>query len=259
MARGLFVTGTGTGVGKTYVAALIARHLAGQAHRVGVYKPVASGCRRLGSQLVSDDGLALWRATGRRGALDRVCPQRFAAHLAPHLAAQAEGGVVDEDRLRRGIAYWQARSDVVVVEGVGGLLSPVSESLYCADLATGFGYPLVVVAPNSLGSINATLQTLIAAAVQCPDLAVAGVVLSAVHGRWSDASAGSNQAEIARRSSVSVVTSAAWQATGLDQSVDWFGLADQACLRPRGQWVQPSPTVAPRFAGPLARKPRVAP
>ena len=89
--RGLFITGTDTEIGKTYVAALIARSLVAAGHRVGVYKPAASGCSRQGDSLVSDDALALWQAAGSPGTLAEVCPQVFAAPLAPHLAAAAEG------------------------------------------------------------------------------------------------------------------------------------------------------------------------
>ncbi|OHB78989.1 MAG: hypothetical protein A2W31_15500, partial [Planctomycetes bacterium RBG_16_64_10] len=173
------------------------------------------------------------------------CPQRFAAPLAPHLAARAEGRVVDDDLLRAGIRYWQARSDLVLVEGAGGLLSPVSESCYCADLAGDFGYPLLVVAPNTLGAINATLQTLIAATAWRPRLIVAGIVLSDVHGRWADASAASNRTEIERRCGVSLVTSAAWQATALDDVVDWFAVAGQARVAPRTESATPGRTVVP--------------
>ena len=85
---GLFVTGTDTGVGKTYVAALIARSLAAGGHRVGIYKPAASGCRYEDRGLIADDAVALWNAAGRPADLEHVCPQRFAAPLAPHLAAR---------------------------------------------------------------------------------------------------------------------------------------------------------------------------
>ena len=160
---GLFITGTDTGVGKTYVGALIARSLTADGRRVGVYKPAASGCRRENGQLVSDDAVALWNAAGRPGDLDRVCPQRFAAALAPHLAARDEGTQIDADRLREGLEYWRRRSEVVVVEGAGGLMSPLGDDDYVAGLAKDFGFPLVVVARNALGTINQTLQTLITA------------------------------------------------------------------------------------------------
>src|SRR5215213_6650443 len=99
MSCGLFITGTGTGVGKTYVGALIARALRGVGKRVGVYKPVASGCEMRDGELVSPDAVALWEAAGRPGTLQQVCPQLFAAALAPHLAARAEGRLVDSELL----------------------------------------------------------------------------------------------------------------------------------------------------------------
>ena len=81
---GLFITGTDTGVGKTYVAALIARSLAASGRRVGVYKPAASGCPRdPDGRLVSGDAVALWEAAGQPGELEYVCPQCFAAPLGP--------------------------------------------------------------------------------------------------------------------------------------------------------------------------------
>ncbi len=163
---GLFITGTDTAVGKTYVAALIARWLAACGRRVGVYKPAASGCtREAQDRLVSDDAVTLWEAAGQPGNLERVCPQRFAAPLAPHLAARAEGREIDARLLRSGLDYWRARSDIVLVEGAGGLMSPLGDGEYVADLARDLGFPLIVVSRNILGTINATLQTLIAAAV----------------------------------------------------------------------------------------------
>src|SRR5829696_9945895 len=81
---GLFVVGTDTAVGKTFVASRIAAALKRAGRKVGVYKPAASGCRRIGRLLVSDDALALWEAAGRPGPLRAVCPQRFAEPLAPH-------------------------------------------------------------------------------------------------------------------------------------------------------------------------------
>ena len=147
------------------MAALIAPRLAAEGRKVGVYKPAASGCRRQDGVLVSDDAVALWNAAGRPGELERVCPQRFAAPLAPHLAALAEGRRLDADLLREGLEYWRERSEIILVEGAGGLMSPLGEDEYVADLAEEFGFPLVVVSRNVLGTINQTLQTLIAAAV----------------------------------------------------------------------------------------------
>jgi dethiobiotin synthetase len=228
---GLFITGTDTGVGKTYVAALMARALAADGRRVGVYKPVASGCRPTAGGPVSDDALALWDAAGRPDDLEHVCPQRFLAPLAPHLAARAEGKEVDGELLRRGLDYWRARSEVIVVEGVGGLMSPLTDDLYVADLAKECGFPLVVVSRNVLGAINQTLQTLIAAAGFRGGLSIAGVVLNhPLPLAADDASVASNRRELAARCVPPILAETGWNADGFDQPVDWFALA-----RPRAE------------------------
>lgn len=234
MTRGLFITGTGTEVGKTYVASLIARHLAADGGQVGVYKPAASGCRLIEGQVVADDAVQLWEAAGRPGELANVCPQRFLAPLAPHLAAQVEGKRVDTGLLRAGLDYWQERSDVVVVEGAGGLMSPIGEQDYNADLVAEFGFPLVVVTANVLGTINATLQTLIAAETYCDGLDVAGVVLNNLRGGAGegtsdggevDVSRSSNRAELTVRCVAPLLAEVAYGATDFDSEVDWLALA----------------------------------
>src|SRR3954454_24908082 len=199
MGSGLFITGTGTGVGKTYVASLIAHALRNSGKRVGVYKPVASGCESSNGDLVSPDAVALWTAAGEPATLEAVCPQRFAAPLAPHLAARAEGRRVDAKLLRSGIEFWRACSDAVIVEGAGGLMSPISEDDYNADLAAEFGFPLLVITANVLGTINATLQTLITARTCCDRLGVAGVVLNSPSRLDYDPSVESNANELEQR------------------------------------------------------------
>ena len=230
MVKGLFITGTGTGVGKTYAAALIARALCDTGVRFGVYKPVASGCEMREGALVSPDAVALWEAAGRPGTLERACPQLFAAPLAPHLAARAEGQRVDPKLLRAGIEYWRETSEVVLVEGAGGLMSPLSDDDYNADLAAEFGFPLVVVAANELGAINATLQTLITAATYCDGLDVAGVVLNSGMRRDEDASIESNADELARRC-VPPLLATVEHGGGFDREVDWPSLCATACGR----------------------------
>lgn len=223
--RGLFITGTGTGVGKTYVAKLIARSLTAAGRRVGVYKPVASGYRPQEGGLVCDDAVALWEAAGRPGELERVCPQRFAAPLAPHLAAAAEQKTVDARLLRSGLDFWSEHSDIVLVEGAGGLMSPVTDDEYVADLAYDFGFPLVVVTPNVLGTIHQTLSTLIAAATFREGLAVAGVVLNHPSPE-RDASTSSNRGELARRCVPPLLGELPWQAERIEPEVDWWKLAN---------------------------------
>lgn len=223
---GLFIAGTDTGVGKTYVAALIAKQLAAEGKSVGVYKPAASGCRRVDGRLVSDDAVALWEAAGRPAGLEDVCPQLFEAPLAPHLAARSEGREIDSALLRDGIEFWRQRSEIVIVEGVGGLMSPMGDDEYVADLALDFGYPLIVVSPNVLGTINQTLQTLITALSYRDGLPVAGVVLNHPNPPSSDdVSLSSNRRELAARCTSPILGEAMWRDESLRPAVDWFSLA----------------------------------
>ncbi len=223
--RGIFVTGTGTEVGKTYVAAAIARSLVAAGRRVGVYKPAASGCRLVEGSLQSDDAVAMWEAAGKPGELDRVCPQRFAAPLAPHLAAAAEGRKVDADLLRTGLDYWTDRSEIVIVEGAGGLLSPITDDEYVADLAADFGFPLVVVAANKLGTIHDTLSTLVVAATFREGLDVAGVVLNRAKAGPLDESCRTNFEQLRQRCVPPVLAEVGWQDDDSLAAIDWYALA----------------------------------
>ena len=219
---GLFITGTSTEVGKTHVAAMIARALVAEGRRVGVYKPVASGCRVADGELVSDDAVALWEAAGRPGELQRVCPQRFRAPLASSRAAAAEGRRVDRALLRSGLDYWRSTSDIVLVEGAGGLMSPLSDEDYNIDLAAEFGFPLVIVAANELGVINATLQTLTTARAKAPDLRIAGIVLNQAAPRVDDASLASNASELAARCDAPLLAIVGYRQQAFEPRVEWI-------------------------------------
>jgi dethiobiotin synthetase len=232
MLRGVFVSGTDTDVGKTRVAACLARELRAAGVAVGVYKPAASGCVWNAGQAVSSDAVALWEAAGRPGTLDEVCPQRFLAPLAPHLAARAEGRELDRRLLREGLAVWRDRGDLVIVEGAGGLLSPLSDDDFVADLAVEFQLPMLIVADNKLGAINQTLQTVFVARHYRGGVPVAGVVLNDSQGdspgRSADPSRQSNAAEIARHAALPIMATLAFQGERLrrwpdggDQPIAW--------------------------------------
>lgn len=222
---GLFIAGTSTEVGKTQVAAMIARQLVGAGRRLGVYKPVASGCRCVDGVLVADDAVVLWEAAGRPGSLDRVCPQRFLSPVAPPQAAKVEGRIVDPSLLRTGVDYWRCESDIVIVEGAGGLMSPLSDADYNIDLAADLGYPLVIVAANELGVINATLQTIITARARAPRLPIAGVVLNQTAARPDDASLATNAVELATRCDVPLLATVGPGDHRFAAAVDWLALA----------------------------------
>lgn len=222
---GLFVVGTDTEVGKTYVTAMIAAQLRQQGVSVGVYKPVASDCYDDGDEVISEDAVTLWQAAGQPRTWHDVCPQRYRAAVAPHLAARAEGKELDSQLLRSGIEVWADQCDIVLVEGVGGLMTPISDTEYVADLAVDFGFPLIVVAPNMLGVINQSLQTLITAAAFDDGLHVAGIVLNHVQYLDSDLSTESNLEQIQSRTNTPVLTEVKYQASEFTKTVDWMSLA----------------------------------
>ncbi|MFM7244605.1 MAG: dethiobiotin synthase [Planctomycetaceae bacterium] len=224
---GLFVVGTDTDVGKTVVATAIVRGLRASGRRVGVYKPVASGLSSLADE--RGDPWRLWDAAGRPLTVEQVCPQAFAAAIAPPAAARAEGRVVDDRLLRRGLDVWTGISDVVVVEGAGGLFSPVGESTLVVDLAKEFAWPLVLVDAARLGAIGRSLATICAARAE--GLRVAAVVLSHTAAP-TDAEGPASAGAIARDSAAWITSRTGLPvavldhgATVLPEDVDWLSLA----------------------------------
>ncbi|MEM8944148.1 MAG: dethiobiotin synthase [Planctomycetota bacterium] len=225
--KGFFVTGTNTGVGKTHVGAMVVRSLVDAGYRVGVCKPVESGCDRKAGQLVAADAQALWEAAGRPGQLMQVCPQRFEAALAPPQAAELENAYVDAKLLRTCVDHWHETSDIVLVEGAGGLMSPLSGDDYNLNLAADLNLPLIIVAANELGVINATLQTIITARALAPRLAIAGVVLNQTAELADDESVERNADQLSQRCDVPLLATVAYRQSALASAVDWLGLAGE--------------------------------
>jgi dethiobiotin synthetase len=182
-ARGCFVSGTDTGVGKTVVARALVRALRARGVDVGVLKPIETGVDAAGPL----DAIALREAAGVSESVDEVCPQQFALPAAPTVAAAAEGRRVDLGAVERAFARIAERHEFVVAEGAGGLLVPVADGLTMADLSARLELPLIVVARAALGTINHTLLSLEAAAARGLD--VLGVVISHADGELSHADA----------------------------------------------------------------------
>ena len=199
--RGLFVTGTGTDVGKTVVAAAICAALRARGERVAAFKPVVSGTEERADPDWPPDHELLAAASGEDPA--DVAPAVFAAPLSPHLAAELAGEPLDPGLLRGAFDARAAEAETVVVEGVGGLLVPLTRDYLVRDLAVDLGLPLVVAAPPGLGTINHTLLTLEAA--RTAGLRVAGVVLTP----WPETPSAmeeDNRATIARLGDLDVAT-----------------------------------------------------
>lgn len=175
MARGIFVTGTDTGVGKTIVAATLARLLVMNGISVGVMKPVTSGCREEDGQMVSDDAVLLCQAA-EISMSDDVAPYRLREALAPADAARRDGVRIDFSVIKAAYDRLASQYQYVIVEGAGGLMVPLSGGLLIADLALELKLPLLVVARPGLGTINHTVLTCYAA--QQLGLQVAGVIIN---------------------------------------------------------------------------------
>jgi len=199
--RGLFVTATGTGVGKTVVAAAILAALRARGERVAAFKPVVTGCDEpIDPHWPPDDEL-LARAAGARAA--DVTRARFGPPVSPHLAAELAGAPLDPALLRGAFDARAAEAEAVIVEGVGGLLVPLARDYLVRDLAIDLGLPLVVASSPGLGTINHTLLTLEAA--RAAGLRVAGVVMTP----WPDAPSAmeeDNRATVAALGEVEVAT-----------------------------------------------------
>lgn len=159
MARGLFVTGTDTGVGKTLVAAGLMHALRSQGLRVAGMKPVASGSAMTPEGLRNEDALTLQAAASRPWPYETVNPYTFEPAIAPHIAAAEAGVAVEFGVIGRAYGELAADSDVVVVEGAGGFLVPLGPGLSFADIPVRLELEVVLVVGLRLGCLNHAFLT----------------------------------------------------------------------------------------------------
>jgi dethiobiotin synthetase len=221
--RGFFVTGTGTEVGKTVVAAALARTLANSGERVAVFKPAVTGLDEFadrgppdhnGTSVPLPDHELLRLAAGSEQSDEEIAPYRYGPPASPHLAAAQAGDEIDPKLLRAAARAAAEGADVLICEGVGGLLVPLAwgacgalrpklPNYLVRDLAVDLELPVIVAAAPGLGTINHTLLTLEAA--RAAGLDVAAVVLTP----WSEQPSAierSNQETIADLAQVAVQT-----------------------------------------------------
>lgn len=182
--RGVFILGSDTEVGKTYVSSLILTQISQRIARVGAYKPVASGAVQTPSGVRWEDSDALLASLPTQVSIDLVTPQRFLAPLAPPIAAKLEGKEVDETLIRNGLSQWRTQCEWLLVEGAGGIFSPISKHMTAIDLAIEVNYPAVIVVANKLGAVSQALQALFVAQKYRGGVNVAALVLNSVsHGQ----------------------------------------------------------------------------
>ena len=196
--RGVFVTGTGTEVGKTVVAAAIARTAAAAGARVAVFKPAVTGLDDPGEP----DHELLRRASGSEQSDGEIAPHRFGPPVSPHLAAEMAGVEIEPEALVAA-AERAGRESLLICEGVGGFLVPLTREYLVRDFARELAMPVVVAACPGLGTINHTLLTV--ESVRGAGLEVAGVVLTP----WPEQPSGmeeSNRETIVHLTEIEVLT-----------------------------------------------------
>lgn len=175
--KGIFITGTSTDVGKTYVATLIARELQQQGISVVPRKPVESGCLTEGNELIPNDAVALKNAAGYSGSLAEVCPYRFEPPISPVRAAHLANQALTTQKVADAcVANVNKENDFLLVEGAGGFYSPLCEDGLNADLAQALNLPVVLVVEDKLGCINDTLLTI--EAIQSKGLDLSCIILN---------------------------------------------------------------------------------
>ncbi|MEC4686349.1 MAG: dethiobiotin synthase [Nitrospirota bacterium] len=204
MKRGVFITGTDTGVGKTIIAAAITRALKMRGVNVGVMKPVETGCRVEGEKgLVPVDGAFLQYMAETDTPLSEITPYRFETPVAPLVASEIEGRAIRKEVILTTFEKIARNHDFMVVEGVGGLIVPVSRDLLVSDLVKLLDLSIIVVAGNTLGVINHTLLTVKAA--ENEGIHVAGVVINHTHPPHGDIAEDTNPRALEKLLTVPVI------------------------------------------------------
>jgi dethiobiotin synthetase len=188
MAKGFFITGTDTGVGKTIITASFIKIAKFLGLRPCGMKPIETGCLNTNLELrISDfefgdtkllpsDGMFLREIAGMSEPIDLIAPIRFKNPLAPLTASEIEGLYVDIKKIQKAYTELLKKYDVVIIEGIGGLLVPITKGYYVLDLARDFGLPLIVVSRPGLGTINHIMLTVNYAKKE--GINVAGIIIN---------------------------------------------------------------------------------
>jgi dethiobiotin synthetase len=219
---GFFITGTDTGVGKTFFTKGLTTALRRRGMRVGVMKPVETGCGP-SEKRHPTDALALATAAGNDFDVSLVCPYQFEAPLAPEVAARLEGQEIDSQIILTAYQSMSRQCDLTLVEGAGGLMVPIARSYTMADLVDDLKIPILLVVDSKLGAVNHTLLTLETAASR--DLKVRGYVLNHAS-PTADLASETNAELLSRYTDIACLGSIPWQpdhdATEIiDNAIDW--------------------------------------
>jgi dethiobiotin synthetase len=181
--QGVFITGTSTEVGKTFVGTALARALTQRNIKVIPRKPIESGCVKRDGELIPQDAVALKEAADYSGLLSDVCPYRFEPPISPVRAAHLANKILTTEQLVN-ICLQGSEEGFVLVEGAGGFYSPLAENGLNADLAVALQLPVLLVADDKLGALSQVLLNV--EAIQMRGLPLAGVVLNAMNEEQND-------------------------------------------------------------------------
>lgn len=228
-APALFITGTDTGVGKTWVSAALAAALVRRGQRVGVLKPAETGWPSSPEEAARvTDGAQLKRASEDPDPLERIVPFRFAEGLAPSVAARRAGSRVDVAELGALLTEKRAACDVVLVEGAGGLMVPLTDEVTTLQLIEGLGLPVLVVAANRLGVLNHTLLTV--DRLRSAGVETLGVLLNETSPEAPDLARRTNVAELERLLGGLWLGHLPWSAGGAGGGQAWAAFEASADL-----------------------------
>jgi dethiobiotin synthetase len=203
MRHGILITGTDVAVGKTLIGCALAFSAQARGMRVGVMKPIDTGCREVAGILESADARGLAYAAASDLPIDLICPYRFRSPLAPAAAAEADR-IAAPDLFEIADAYQRiaARSDFVIVESIGGLATPLAWGTDSADLARRLNLDLAIVAANRPGCLNASMLTIHHA--RSRGVGIVGVILNDLDATSSPASE-TNQESLRRMTDVAIL------------------------------------------------------
>ena len=178
MKQAFFITGTDTGIGKTYAACKLIQQYVAQGYKVVGMKPVAAGCELINGEWINDDVLKLEAVSNVKASRKLTNPYSFKEPIAPHIAAELAGEAIDITVIKQAFDALSELADIVIVEGAGGFLVPLNDTETMADLASILNIPIILVVGIRLGCINHALLT--AQAIQAINVSLAGWIANPI-------------------------------------------------------------------------------
>ena len=163
-SKGIFISSTDTNVGKTYTSILLAKYLIKKGVKTGYLKPIETGCERINingsSDLQPSDAKLVKNILKLDDDIDLICPFRFENPLSPYDAMKYEKKIIDIDKIKDSWVKLTNKYEVVIIEGAGGLLVPVTKDFFMIDFPSLFNIPCLLVSDNKLGTINHTFLSI---------------------------------------------------------------------------------------------------